>query len=153
MKVSVIVAEKQQRGIEIYSISEKATVKDAAAVLNKQNVGALLVSDDENPEKYIGILSERDIIRHCCGDVPLYEMKVGEIATMDMLVVTSEDDLETAREVMSRHHVRHLPVVENTKVIGMITIRDVIKVIDEQKDIQIKHLSDFVGGTYGNNVF
>ena len=151
MKVSVIISDKAKRGISIYSIDMNATVKEAAAELKKHNVGALLVTGkNELPE---GILSERDIIRYCCGDTPLDQIKVKDICTKDMLVVSSDDDLETARTIMSKHHIRHLPVVDEGKISGIVTIRDIINILDEQKDIQIKHLSDYVGGTYGSDVF
>jgi len=153
MKVAFIIAEKEKRGIELYSISEDATLKDAAAVLCKHNIGAVLVSEKADQGKYIGILSERDIIHHCCKDKPMNEIKVSEVAVSNMIVVTSEDTLETARGIMARHHIRHLPVIQDQKIYGMITIRDVISVMDEQKDLKIQHLSDFVGGTYNSNVF
>ena len=151
MKVSVIIAEKAKRGITLYTVNENATVKEAAGILRGNNVGALLLTGKDG--QYTGILSERDIIRHCCGETPLDVLKSGDIATTDMLVVQADDDLETARTIMSKHHIRHLPVVDNGKIAGVITVRDVIKVLDEQKDIQIKHLSDYVGGTYGSDVF
>jgi CBS domain-containing protein len=153
MKVEVIVAEKEKRGIKLYSISEDATLKDAAAVLSKNNVGALLVSEKDQENRYIGILSERDIIHHCCKDRPMNEIKVTDAAVKNMIVVSSEDTLETARGIMARHHIRHLPVIKDQQVYGMITIRDVISVMDEQKDLKIQHLSDFVGGTYNSSVY
>jgi len=153
MKVEFIIGEKEKRGIELYSISENANLKDAAALLSDNNIGALLVSDKNDKNKYVAILSERDIIHHCCKDKHIEEIKVSDAAVYNMLVVTSEDTLETARGIMARHHIRHLPVIKNNKIYGMITIRDVISVMDEQKDLKIQHLSDFVGGTYNSNVY
>ena len=153
MKVAVIIAEKEKRGIKLYSISEDATLKEAAALMSKHNVGALLVSGKDSGPEFIGILSERDIIHHCCKEIPFETLKVSDAAVRDMIVVTADDSLETAKSIMARHHIRHLPVIENNKIIGMITVRDVISVMEEQKDIKIKHLCDFVGGTYSSNVF
>ena len=153
MKVAVIIAEKKKHGIELYSVSENATLKEAAAELNKNNIGALLVTGNGGIDGFSGILSERDIIRNCCKDKPLSDIKVADVAVTDLIVVTADDSLETARAIMAKHHIRHLPVIDDNTIIGMITIRDVIKVIDEQKDIKIKHLSDFVGGTYNSDVF
>ena len=134
-------------------VSEDATLKEAATELNKNNIGALLVSDKDDNKKFIGILSERDIIHHCCKNEPLDQIRVADIAITNMIVVTSEDTLDTARGIMARHHIRHLPVIKNNKIVAMITIRDVISVMETQQDIKIKHLSDFVGGTYGSKVF
>ena len=153
MKVSYIVGEKEKRGIKLYSIVSSSTLKQVAEKLCEHNVGALLVVDKNDPERYIGIISERDLIRFCCEDKPLDSIRIEDIKLKDLIVITAEDSLELARSIMIRHHIRHLPVIENGKISGMITIRDVVDVLDEQKDIKINHLSDFVGGTYGNKVF
>jgi len=153
MKVSLIITEKAKKGIGIYKISENANLKEAAEILNKNDIGALLVTKDDDEKKYTGLLSERDIIHHCTKEIPLDKIKVKDVAIKDMLVVTSEDTLETARGIMARHHIRHLPVIQDHKISGMITIRDVISVLEKQKEIHIKHLSDFVGGTYGSQVY
>lgn len=153
MKVSYIIAEKEKNGIGIYSVPANATLKEVAADLIKYNVGALLVTDSNDPYRDIGIISERDIIHHCCDDKPLDQIKISDIKLCDMIVITGEDTIETARGIMARHHIRHLPVIMDHKIRGMITIRDVNKVLEQQKDIQIQHLSDFFGGTYGNTVY
>lgn len=153
MKVSLIIEEKAKRGIGIYTISENANLKEAAVKLNKYNVGALLVTKENDDNDHVGLLSERDIIHQCTKEIPLEKIKVKDIALKDMLVVTSEDTLETARGIMARHHIRHLPVIHDHKITGMITIRDVISIMEKQKDIHIRHLSDFVGGTYGSQVY
>ena len=153
MKVSLIIEEKAKKGIGIYTIAGNSNLKEAAEILNKYDIGALLVTEEDDEKKYIGLLSERDIIHHCAKDIPLDKIKIKDVAIKDMLVVTAEDTLETARGIMARHHVRHLPVIQDHQIKGMITIRDVISVLEKQKDIHIKHLSDFVGGTYGSDVY
>jgi signal-transduction protein with cAMP-binding, CBS, and nucleotidyltransferase domain len=146
-------AEKAKQGITLFSIPKTASLKDVANELKSHNVGALLVSDPDDDDRLTAIISERDIIRYCCEDTPLDKIQLSSIAFSDMIVITPDDTLETARGIMKRHHIRHLPVIANGKVCGMVTIRDVNNVMDEQKDIKIHHLSDFLGGTYGNNVY
>ena len=153
MKISYIIAEKEKRGIGVYSILPNATLKDVAVELCKHNVGALLVSDPDDENNYIGIISERDIIHHCCDDKTLTQIRISDTKLKDMIVITSEDTLETARGIMARHHIRHLPVIVDRQIQGMVTIRDINIALDEQKDIKINHLSDFIGGTYGNKVY
>lgn len=153
MKVACILDEKRKEGIEIYSISKKASLKEVAAKLVKHNVGALLISHINDGDRYIGLISERDIIKYCAQDKDLNQIHLSDIELPSMIIITEDDTLETARAIMARHHIRHLPVLSDSNIIGMITIRDVIKGLDEQKDIHLHHLSDFVGGTYGNQVF
>ncbi len=155
MKVAFIVEEKKKKGFGLYSVPENASLKKAASILCEKNVGALLVTNKDDENEYISLISERDIIHCCCCGQSLDQMKVADsdVDSDKMMVVKADDTLETARAIMSEHHIRHLPVLQDKKIIGMITIRDVIKVMDEQKDIQIHHLSDFVGGTYNSKVF
>ncbi len=153
MKISYIMAEKKKRGIDIFSMQEDATLKDVAVMLNKNNIGALLIMSKDDKKQNLGLISERDIIHYCSGDKPLEEIKVSDIKLNDMIVITDEDTLETARGIMARHHIRHLPVIIDRQIKGMVTIRDIVSVLDQQKDIKIQYLSDFLGGTYGNKVY
>lgn len=153
MKVSYIIAEKKKRGIGIYSISLTSTIKEVAVKMNEHSVGALLVTDPNDENKHIGIISERDIVRLCCEDKTLDQIKISEIKLNDLIVITDEDTLETARGIMTRHHIRHLPVIIDHQIKGMITIRDVSTIFDEQKNIQMHDIGDLVGGTYSNKVY
>ena len=153
MNISYLMAEKEKHGIAIYSIPKTSTLKDAARELKTHNVGALLVSDPDDGDRLTALISERDIIRYCCDAIPLDQIKISSVVSTDMIVITQNDTLETARGIMKRHHIRHLPVIVDGDVCGMVTIRDVNNVMEEQKNIQIQHMSDFLGGTYGNKVY
>jgi CBS domain-containing protein len=153
MKVAYIIDEKKKNGITVHHISEEQSLTEAAAVMSKFNIGALIVTSDSNEDEYLGILSERDIIHACADGQDLSSTKISKIMNKNMIIITPEDTLEIANIIMNKHHIRHLPVLAESKIIGMITIRDVSKTLSEQKDIKIHYLSDFVGGTYGNSVY
>ncbi|MCK5844468.1 MAG: CBS domain-containing protein [Victivallales bacterium] len=153
MNVSYLMAEKKKHGIAIYSIPNTSTLKDAARELKTHNVGALLVSDPDDGDRLTALISERDVIRYCCEDAPLDQIQISSVVSSDMIVITQNDTLETARGIMKRHHIRHLPVIVDGDVCGMVTIRDVNNVMEEQKNLHIQHMSDFLGGTYGNKVY
>ena len=153
MKVAYIIDEKKKKGITVHHISEEQTLTDASAEMAKFNIGALNVTSKSNKDEYLGIISERDIIHACADGKDLSSTKVADTMNKNMIVITTEDTLETANIIMNKHHIRHLPVIADNKIIGMITIRDVSKTLSEQKDIKIHYLSDFVGGTYGNSVY
>ena len=72
--------------------------------------------------------------------------------TRDMIVATSDDDIEYVLQIMSQKHIRHIPVVENKDVIGILSIRDMVNSMLNEKDIKIMHLNDHLG-TNGNQVF
>ena len=149
MKVASILDVKGKKGT--VSISPDASLMDAARLLCEHNIGALLVRGSEGGPA--GIISERDIIRECASGATLGDVKVGDVMTKDMLVVTPQDSLDAASGIMARHHIRHLPVVDGGEVVGMVTVRDVVEALDEEKDIHIRRLGDVAGGTYGSDVF
>jgi len=153
MKIGAVLDRKANRDLGLVVVAADASLMDAARLLCKHNIGALLVTDPKGGGGHVGILSERDIIRRCAEGAKLDGIKVSDAMSRKVLVVTAEDDVDVASGIMARHHIRHLPVVDSGKVVGMITVRDVVEALDEQKDIHIRHLGDVVGGTYGSEVF
>jgi len=153
MKVAYIIQEKKNAGITVCCIHANRTLKDAAYEMAEFNIGALIVTSPTDDERYLGIISERDIICACAAGKDLSATPVSDLMNTNMIVITEEDTLEVANIIMNKHHIRHLPVIAKSKIIGMITIRDVSKTLSEQKDIKIHYLSDFLGGTYGNSVY
>ena len=153
MKLSKILAEKDIR--EIISISEDASIKDAAKMLCQHNIGSLLVHSLVNKQKYIGIISERDIINVCCATniEGCSNIKVTDIMTKNMIVATVNDDVEYIINIMGRHKIRHIPVLDGNKVIGIVSSGDIINTLHKEDEIKLHHLSDFVGGTYASNVY
>ncbi|NBC03986.1 MAG: CBS domain-containing protein [Bacteroidetes bacterium] len=136
-----------KKGNEIYSIGSDDTVYDAIKKMSELGIGALLVIDDE---KLNGIISERDyrdkVIlkgRHS-KNTP-----VKDIMTSSVFCVNSNDDVKLCMKLMTEHKIRHLPVLDNNKLSGIISIGDVVKsVIDEQK-IEINSLRNYIaGGSY-----
>lgn len=152
MKLKKILAEKKKE--EVYTIASDSAVKEAAKILSEHHIGALLVTDSQSPSiNYIGIISEHDIIRQCCCDKNLDNVKVGEIMTRDMIVATVEDDVEYVMKIMSRHHIRHIPIIEDSQIAGLLSMSDIVESLYEEDEIHIRYLSDYMGGTYGNKVF
>lgn len=143
MKVKDILAQK---GSDIYSVTSDVTVFDAIKSMSELNIGALLVIDDGNLS---GIISERDY-----RDKVILKGKqskstpVHEIMTSKIFKVEIHDDLHTCMRIMTNQKIRHLPVMEGDKVVGVISIGDVVKsVIDEQK-FEIDSLKDYIAGNY-----
>ena len=154
MRLSKVLAEKS-KGDRLYTISPNATVKDAAKDLCTHKIGCLLVAEPgSDPLKYVGIISERDVIKAVSQDnVDITQMKVYEIMTRNLIVANEADDVEYVMNVMSRHKIRHLPIVGGKKIVGMLSIGDIVDCIREQKDIEIHWLSDYTGNCPINEVF
>ncbi len=114
-------------------IEPLASVYDALKLMNKENVGALLVQIDGY---LVGIVSERDYVRKVILDTHTSQQtKVSEIMTRDVITVTPEDKVVHCIALMRKHHVRHLPVVVEGQVKGIISLRDLfLDVIHEKFD-------------------
>ena len=139
MKVSDILSSK---GSKVFSVTENITVYDALKIMNEKNIGALLVMDDERLE---GIISERDYARKIVlKGKSSQETTVKEIMTKEVITVLPEDDIEKCMGLMSGRHIRHLPVMKDDKVLGVISITDVVTAIIELQKNTISHLQNYI---------
>jgi CBS domain-containing protein len=139
MKVANILKSK---GSFVYSVTANASVYDALKMMAEKNIGALMVIEQE---KLIGIFSERDYARKIVlQGKASHDTPVSEIMTEKVLTVLSEDSLEHCMSLMSKNKVRHLPVVDNEKVNGIISISDVVTAIIENQQETIKHLQEYI---------
>jgi CBS domain-containing protein len=142
MTVNQIVNEK---GNQVYSIVSTITVYEALGIMGEKNVGAVLVIED-NVLK--GILSERDYARKIVLKNKLSkETLVHEIMDNEITTVKPSDDLEYCMELMTTKRIRHLPVMEENRVVGIISIGDVVKATMEIQKQTIKYLDSYITGT------
>lgn len=118
-RVGEILDEKSE---ELVWISPLASVFDALKLMNDRNVGAVLVQIEGS---LVGILTERDYMRKVILNIHASQQtKVSEVMTRDVVTVTREDSIHHCIALTKKHHIRHLPVVEEGKAIGMISLRD-----------------------------
>ncbi|MCX6558789.1 MAG: CBS domain-containing protein [Candidatus Aminicenantes bacterium] len=145
-------AEKilENKGKEVYSVHVDAIVNDAMQVMSDKNVGALMVLDGQRNVQ--GIVSERDIMRSCYrSQANVKGLAVREVMTPreKLIVARAEDDVNDLMAAMTQNRIRHIPVVdERDKVVGMISIGDIIKANLKDKDYQIRHLKDYIESKY-----
>lgn len=139
MKVSDILKGKQSN---IYSVTGQVSVYDAIKVMGEKNIGALLIMEGD---KLTGILSERDYARKVVlKGKSSRETPVKDIMTENVLTVTPEDSIEQCMAIMTEKHIRHLPVVEAGKMLGMVSIGDVVNGIIESQKETIAHLQSYI---------
>ena len=123
MRVKHILSRK---GSEVITTSPDITLEDAARLLKHHHIGALVVADDER--RVQGIISERDIINAIAEHGPsATALPVREIMTREVCTCTPDDDIDRLMQVMTNHRVRHLPIVENGHLAGLVSIGDVVK--------------------------
>ena len=129
---------------KIQSISPKATVYEALEKMSEKEIGALVVMENK---KVVGILSERDYARKIIlQGKSSKNTLVQEVMSTNLFSVTPDTKVEDAMVLMTGKHVRHLPVFEKNKFVGIISIGDVVKLVISQKDFLINQLSDYIAG-------
>ena len=132
------------KGSKVYSISPDATVYDALKRMADKNVGAMLVFEDNN---LVGMISERDYSRKTILKGRLSkETAVRDIMTTELVTVHPDDDIEECMELFTDKRVRHLPVIEKGKVVGIVSIGDIVKSIIDYKDFIIEELENYIKG-------
>lgn len=134
----------REKGSHIYSITPEATIYEALEVMADKNVGALLVMAGDAA---VGIISERDYARKIVLKGRLSrETAVHDIMVTDIVCIGPEADVERCMQLMTHNRVRHLPVLENGRLIGIISIGDIVKAIIEHKEEIIEQLKDYISG-------
>lgn len=132
------------KGSKVYSISPDETVYEALKRMADQNVGALLVFEGSD---LMGLISERDYSRKTILKGRLSkETAVREIMTTAVVTVHPDDDIEECMELFTDKHVRHLPVIEQEKVVGIVSIGDIVKSIIDYKEFIIEELENYIKG-------
>jgi CBS domain-containing protein len=144
--VRKILDEKAEN--KIYTIPASETVFAALQVMCEGNTGAVLVTEDE---KIVGIFTERDYARE--GEVKgrsAKETMVSDVMTSQMVLIKPETSLEECAELMGKYHVRHLPVLDKDRVVGVVSIRRLAEgLLQEQKGAIVKLESYILGTGYG----
>jgi len=121
MNVKHILATK---GSSVITIHPQQTVAEAIDLLVANNIGAVVVVEDETP---VGILSERDIIRRAAHTRTVFALHVAEVMTKDPITGLPQDDIRSVANTMTQKRFRHLPIVDGDKLVGIVSIGDVVK--------------------------
>jgi CBS domain-containing protein len=140
-RVSEILRGKQA---DVLKIDASATVFEAIKKIVEQNVCSILVTRDDD---VVGIMTERDYLRKIAifGRTS-HDTLVGEIMSSPLMYVTPETTIEESMAIMTDRRIRHLPVVENDEVVGIVSIGDVVKFTSRQQSFELKYLTDFISG-------
>lgn len=134
----------QQKGYNIWSIAPDVTVYDALELMADKNIGAVLVMDGEN---LVGILSERDYARKVILKARFSrDTLVREIMTEKVVCVRPDQSVEECMALMTAKRIRHLPVTEGSKVIGVISIGDAVKAVISEQEFIIEQLENYISG-------
>lgn len=135
-----------KKGSTVTSIDEDATVLDAAKRMNEHRIGALVVTRGEN---VVGIFTERDILnRVVAAGRSATDIRVNDVMTAPIACCRRDTTVAECRSVMRGKRIRHLPVVEDDRLLGIISIGDIIEDQNEENEETIQYLHEYLYGGY-----
>ena len=128
---------------ECFTLTEKDTLKTASNKLQIHNVGVMPVLS-EHDKSVIGIISERDLARYIYKDEFSSELLVTKIMTTNIISCNLNTSVTELMEIISNHKIRHIPIIEEKKLLGIVSIGDVVNHIIEKYKDENQHLTDFI---------
>jgi CBS domain-containing protein len=134
----------ESKGNKTYCVAPGASAFEALSVMAERNIGAVLVTDDD---RLVGIFTERDYARK----VVLKGLRSADVSVRDLMtatptVVSPDQTMDEVMNIMTEKRFRHLPVIEDGRIAGIITIGDVVKSVIDQQRLTIQHLSNYIAG-------
>ncbi len=143
MRISDVLSSKT--GGQVVTIAPDATVRDLLALLAEHNIGAVVVSEDG--QAVDGIVSERDVVRRLHDDEAVLDGEVGAIMTREVATTDPHTPVDDLRVLMTERRIRHVPVVSDGKLTGIISIGDVVKSSLDQLQFERDQLDSYVHQT------
>ena len=150
MKLKELLNLKDFKHRAVVTIAPNDTMSAAIEMLVKYDRSSLPVCSDKG--ELVGIISERDLVRKFLtwADSSAKKIKVKDIMSTELIIGNPDDDLNYAITVMKEKRIRHLPIVDNRKVIGVISMRDLLGVQLEETNTHARFLSDYISGGYAH---
>jgi CBS domain-containing protein len=136
------------KGEAVFFIAPDATLQDVVRTLIEHRVGSLLVleSGTTTAVELLGIITERDILHACAaGSRPLTEVRVSEVMSTALVTGTPDDEVEEVMGLMTTRRIRHLPVIAEGRLVGMISIGDVVKAQHDSLAMENQFMKDYIG--------
>lgn len=134
------------KGGMVLSVDVNETVLNAISLMAQVNIGAVLVQKDDT---IAGIFTERDYLQKIAlKSLSSQSTRVGDVMTTPVISAEPGDSIQHCMETMTTCHCRHLPVVENGKLLGIVSIGDLVKRMLEEKQNEVEKLSQYISGSY-----
>jgi len=132
----------------IHALGLDDTVADAVRLMNREQIGAVMVFDPE--ERLMGMFTERDVLRRVIdGRLDYESTRLEDVMTRRLATLTSSMVVEEALQLVNQVGCRHLPVLDGDEVRGMISIRDLTNTLVDERDAEISELTNYIVGSYG----
>lgn len=145
--VSIILDSK---GGEVLWVRPETGVAEAVRVMNEHNTGSVLIMEPNGT--LMGIFTERDVLRRVIdGHLDYDRTPVSQVMSTDVACIARNTTVEEALVIVNSRNCRHLPVVDGDRVIGVISVRDLVNTLVRDQEYRITELTDYISGNYGRN--
>ena len=135
----------QAKGNDVVTVLAGTKVVDLVGLLKQHKIGAIMVTDPNNMPK--GIFSERDLAFGLADHgASVLDQEVDQLMTKDLVTCTPDDTVQRLMEIMTKHRIRHLPVLDSGKMVGIISVGDVVKSRLEELEAEASSLQDYIRG-------
>ena len=144
--MSIIRDILDRKGANVLTTTSQASVLDAIGAMSEANVGAIVIQDGDQPN---GIFTERDYLRKIAlegrssSDTP-----VSQVMSSPLITVTPDESTHTAMETMTERRCRHLVVVDDESMVGIVSLGDLVKHLLQEKEAEVEQLSSYISGNY-----
>ena len=140
VKISTILDGK---GRDVYSISPESPLKQMADEMLNKKIGSLVVTDKDS--LLVAIISDRDFLNVVAKHTKDWEdISVSDVMTKEVITANPEDSLEQVMSVMTQHHIRHIPVMDNNKIVGLLALGDIINALLDKSLFQNELLKRYI---------
>lgn len=135
-----------QKGKAVLTIKSTATVFEAISLMSETNIGAIVVKDDDQP---CGIFTERDYLRKIAlKGLSSSSTLLRDVMSSPLATIATTDSADTAMEIMTTRRFRHLIVTENEKMVGIVSVGDLVKHMLQKREAEVEQLSQYIAGSY-----
>lgn len=139
------------RAGNLHVLGPDNSVREAVALMNRKNVGAVLIMNPD--DELLGVFTERDVLRRVLEDrLDPDVTRLEAVMTRKVYWIGPEGTVDEAMTLVNEHNVRHLPVMDQSQVLGMISVRDLTAAVVESRELELADLTSYVHGSYGGHV-
>jgi CBS domain-containing protein len=132
------------KGTHVFATTPEVSLQRVVELLVENNCGSLVIYERDHTKKMVGIVTERDIMRACAAGKPLHHTRVSDIMTRHVVTGTGDDSVEDTMGLMTEKRIRHLPVLQEGRLMGVVSIGDVVKAQHDSLTAENFHLKSYI---------
>lgn len=142
-----VAAVLKRKGADVVTVRPGDSIGDVARTLTRHRIGAVVVMEENGSALPCGIVSERDIVRAIAADgAAALDRPASDLMTRQLVTATPADTVAHVMTVMTERRIRHVPIIEDERMVGVISIGDVVKTRLDETEMEVESLRDFVAG-------